>query len=607
MPSDDFLQNDSARTDRPPAARCSTRLTGSGASGGIVIGRAVVFGQDMGSVPEVVLAPDQIDPEVSRFEAALCLSEQQLGELRHKVAHVIGERDAAIFDAHLMLVGDQGLAQEVIAKIRSTGRNAEYAFREVIDHYSQALQAVDDSYIRDRLVDIQDVAARVVRNLQGREIPDLGNLSSPCVIVAHDLAPSQTAVLDRRHVLGFVTCIGSQTSHTAIMARALGIPAVVGASGATAQIADGDELIVDGLRGVVIVRPSAEELVEYRERIAAQVEWTKKIEAELDLPAETQDGFRVSLAVNIELPEEVPAIKQRYGVGIGLFRSEYLFVTRETPPDEEEQFRAYRQVAEEIFPQSVIIRTLDIGGDKFISHLPMPSELNPFLGLRAIRFCLSRPDVFMGQLRAILRASAFGKVRILFPMISTLEELQQSLAALKRAQAELDEQGIAYNPHLDVGTMIEVPSAALLADHLAPHVDFFSIGTNDLIQYSLAVDRANPDIAHLYQPTHPAIIRLLRGVVEAAAVHGKWVGMCGEMAGDPVLVPLVLGLGIHELSLAPPALGVVKRLVRRLRMCEAEQLVAEAAACATAADVRRLCVSFVRRAAPELLRRDEDS
>ncbi|OGV82144.1 MAG: phosphoenolpyruvate--protein phosphotransferase [Lentisphaerae bacterium RIFOXYA12_64_32] len=576
-------------------------LSGSGVSAGIVIGKALLIRRELPPVVEVELTPAQVPAEIRRFKRALVASEKQLVALRDRVGEIIGAKEASIFDAHLMLVADQVLGREVIATIESKRRNAEYVFAQVIEHYGKALREVRDDYIRDRLTDVQDVAARVIRNLQGREHVDLSKLDEPAIIVAHDLSPSDTAGMDRHHVLGFITSIGTRTSHTAIMGRSLRIPAVVGVAKAEIQIAQGDPLIVDGTRGVVIVHPTEEELRDYRKRIRIQARWFERIQAEANLPTETIDGFRVQLAANIELPEEVETVKQVAGVGIGLFRSEFLFIRQATLPDEEEQLEAYRAVVQEMYPQSVIIRTLDIGGDKFLSHLDTPEELNPFLGMRAIRFCLSRPDIFMSQLRAILRASAFGKVRIMFPMVSTLDELLEALDYLRQAERDLDRKGIHYNRHLDVGTMIEVPAAAVLADKLAPYVDFFSLGTNDLVQYSLAADRANPDIAYLYQPTNPAIIRLIRMTVEAAYSHAKWVGICGEMASEPLLVPLVLGLGINELSMSPVAVGLVKRLIRRIRMYEAEQLVEQAVGCETAGQVRALCEQFIQRVAPDVL------
>lgn len=604
MPLKDYSMTNSEKTDKEQNASDPLHASGIGVSAGIVIGQALVVGSSSIRTEERVLENDEeVQQEIERFQKALKESEKQLEQLRKRVADMLGEKDARIFDAHLMLVADQALIDEVIEQVKQQRRNAEYVFDQVIQRYASAIQEVDDDYIRDRFADIRDVGRRVIDNLQGNKPVqiDLANLESPSIIVARDLSPSDTANLDRENALGFVTAIGSRTSHTAIMARSMNIPAVVGVSGVLDQIQTGDEIIVDGFRGIVYLRPDAEIRQKYEERIEAQRQWMDMIQSEASLPSETIDGYRVRLAANMELPAEVDAIRNSYGVGIGLFRTEYLFVNKAVLPTEEEQFNSYRQVVEDIYPQSVIIRTLDIGGDKFISNLRMPNDLNPFLGMRAIRFCLSRPDIFMSQLRAILRASAYGKVRIMFPMIATVEEVQQALAYLQQAEAELDSEGIPFNRHLDVGIMLEIPAAMLLANQLASYVDFFSLGTNDLIQYCLAADRANPDIAYLYQPSHPSIIRLIKEVVEAAYSHGKWVSVCGEMAGEPLLAPLVMGVGIHELSMSPVSLGPIKRLVRRMRMYEAENLVGQALQCETAAEVRELCENFIEDVVPDLL------
>jgi phosphotransferase system enzyme I (PtsI) len=579
----------------------STILRGTGVSSGIVIGQVLLVGRREVQVSRRRISADEVATEVERFEGALDQAKAQLEALRVQVVEAVGEDSAQILDSHLMLVEDQTVTSQVKTTIEQDLCNAEHAFEIVLERYIELLSQAEDRYIRERLADIRDVGDRILSNLQGGAFVDLTQLTHPAILVAHDLAPSDTAAMDRQNVLGFVTALGSRTSHTAIMARAMGIPAVVGLSDDLDRIAAGDEIIVDGAHGTVIVNPSDAELSEYRKRIHDQELWFEQIQAEASLPAETIDGFHVRLAANIELPEEVDGLKRAYGVGIGLFRTEFLFLKRGNLSEEEPQFRAYREVAEKIYPQSVIFRTLDIGGDKFISHLDVPRELNPFLGMRAIRFSLSRLEIFHAQLRAILRASAYGKVRIMFPMISTLEELLQAREVLEKVKADLKREGIPHNAHLDVGIMIEVPAAALLADKLAPHVDFFSLGTNDLVQYSLAVDRSNPDISYLYQPSHPSIIQLIRHVVEAAYNHGKWVGICGEMAAEPLLAPLVLGMGIHELSMSPVAIGPIKRLVRHMRMYEAEALVAEALGCGTAEEVLDLCREFLQRVCPEIL------
>ncbi len=601
MHSKNSSQKNSGKSDPPGAAAPIERYAGICVSSGIVIGNALIVGRDLSSVPELVLQPQDVEAEIARFKEAIRVSYSQLEDIKKRAEEILGQRDAAIFDAHLMLVADKVLLDEVISQIRSRQRNAEFVFRQVLQRYTTALQKLDDSYIRDRLADIRDVATRVIRNLLGETRTDLSHLTEPRIVVAHDLSPSDTAGMDRHNVIGFATEIGSRTSHTAIMARSLGIPATVGIPHLTDRVANGDLLILDGYKGEVIVRPDPETLAAYKRRIRIQERWARNLAAEAALPSETIDGFRVQLAANIELPEEVEAVKENYGVGIGLFRTEYLFINQPHLPTEEEQFRAYLKATEAILPRSVIFRTLDIGGDKFLSHLDLPSELNPFLGTRAIRFCLAQPEIFLSQLQAVLRASAHGKVRLMFPMISTMEELQEALKYLRQAQDLLDKRGIAYNRHLDVGIMVEVPAAAVIADKLAPHVDFFSIGTNDLIQYSMAADRSNPDISYLYQPCHPSIIRLIRSVSQAAYAHGKWVSICGEMAADPILVPLVLGLGIHELSMSPVAIAPVKRLIRRMRMHEAEALVKQALHCGSASEVMALCRAYVQKVAPDLL------
>ncbi|MFA5205409.1 MAG: phosphoenolpyruvate--protein phosphotransferase [Lentisphaeria bacterium] len=600
MPLNNSSPASSAKND-PAAGRKPVTFQGIGVSAGIVIGHALLLGRAYPEVSEVAVEPAGIDLEKKRFRSALAASRRQLAELKERVLEALGEKDAGIFDAHLMLLDDRTITEEVERGITALGRNAEWVFHQAMERHLSALQGVTDPYIRDRIADIRDVAGRVLRNLRGEETPDITRLPEHRILIAHDLSPSDTAGMDKANVIGFVTTIGSQTSHTAIMARSMGIPAVVGAQGALDQVNSGDLVILDGFRGLLIAHPEPDQLEEYQRRLKAQEVWFHNLEAEASLPAETLDGFRVQLAANIELAEEVDGIKRSYGVGVGLFRTEYLFLNRPTLPDEECQFEAYRRAAEEIFPQSVIIRTLDIGGDKFLSHLNLPQELNPFLGVRAIRFCLTRPDIFLSQLRAILRASAHGKVRLMFPMIATMEELDQALVLLDRARRDLDARGQQYNRHLDIGIMIEVPAAVMLADRLAAKVDFFSIGTNDLIQYSLAADRSNPGINYLYQPCHPAIIRFLQQTSQAATQHGIWVSVCGEMASDPILAPLILGLGIQELSMNPRAIAQVKRLIRHMRMIEAEDLVRQALTHNTAAEIRGLCEAFVRRVAPDLL------
>ena len=587
---------------KPEVALGSGRIiSGLGVSAGIAIGPILIVGRvDQKSI-ESFVREDGVAEECGRFRDALALSMRQVEELRQRVADVLGEKDAAVFDAHLMILGDPSVAAETETLIHSRHCNADFAFEQVLDRYLKALQQVEDPYFRERQSDLRDIAARVTRNIRGEEPTNLSQLTEPRIVLAHDLPPSETASMHKGSVIAFATVVGSRTSHTAIMARSLGIPALVGIPEGLDAVLNGEPAILDGYRGQIIIRPTVGEMEQYRQRLEAQEEWIRNVVSEAALPAETVDGFRLQLAANIELPDEVEEIKRTHGVGIGLFRSEYLFINQTVLPDEERQYESYRRVAEEIYPQSVILRTLDIGGDKFLSHLNLPGELNPFLGIRAIRFCLSQPELFLTQLRAILRASAHGKVRILFPMVAAVEEIRQAREMLKTAQRQLDERGLPYNRHMDIGIMVEVPSAAMLADRMAEHVDFFSIGTNDLIQYSMAADRSNPATAYLYQPTHPAIVRLLRDIMTAANKRGIWVSVCGEVAGDPILTPLLLGLGIQELSMSPPSIGRIKHLIRNMRMHEAEELVRRAIGCSTAAEVKELCETYVRRVAPDVL------
>ena len=603
MRSNSSLNQTSGKNDAAGASSAShsVHLSGISVSAGIVIAKLHIGASGPAQVPEVELKPDEVEAEVERFHASLNLSYAQLEALKKRVAEILGERDAAIFDAHMMLVADEVIHKDVVDGIREMQRNAEYVYKKVVDRYAKALQHVEDNYIRDRLTDIRDVCDRVIRNLQGQQVGSIGDLQGPRILAGYDFAPSDTAAMDREHVVGFVTAVGSRTSHTAIMARSMGIPAVVGVVDLLDHVKNGDQVVIDGYHGRIIVRPTEDELDVYEKHLALQERWFRNIEAEAALPPETLDGFRVQLSANIELPGEVADVKKTAGVGIGLFRTEYLFLNAQELPDEECQFEAYRRVVSEMLPQSVILRTIDIGGDKFLQEFDYLHEANPNLGMRAIRFCLRKTDIFRAQLRAMLRASAHGKVRIMFPMVSTLDELLEALQHLNEVKAELDREGTAYNPYLDVGMMIEVPAAALTAQKLAEHVDFFSIGTNDLVQYALAADRGNPSVSYLYQPCHPAMIRLIRDVVHAAYDHGKWVSICGEMAGEPLMLPLVLGLNIHELSMSPVAIGPIKRLIRRMRMHEAEELVRKAQECGTASEVHGLCEAYVRRIAPDLI------
>jgi phosphotransferase system enzyme I (PtsI) len=471
----------------------------------------------------------------------------------------------------------------------------------VAERYAATLAAIEDDYLRERANDMRDVTARVLNNLLGRdEEADLRHLKEPCLVISHDLSPSNTAQLDKRHVLGFATDVGSKTSHTAIMARSLRIPAVVGLVNAAATLQSGQYALLDGFNGVLILNPTDQTLHEYGQLIRRQATLQEKLRDIQLKPAVTLDGHRVFLSANIEQASDAEQVKLFGAEGVGLFRTEYLFINRERLPREEQQYQAYREAAAALKPLPVVIRTLDLGGDKFLAHMPVPREMNPFLGWRAIRFCLQERDIFREQLRAILRASAEGNVKMMFPMISGLDELKQAQALVEEYKAELREEGVPFDEDLEIGAMIETPSAAIVADTLAKRLRFFSIGTNDLIQYSLAVDRMNEKIAHLYEPTHPAIVRLIKSTVEAAHNCKIWVSVCGEMASDPVLAPLLIGLGVDELSVAPSLVPPVKFVIRRIKMTEARELAQFALESESASHILARCQELCRQAAPGL-------
>jgi phosphotransferase system enzyme I (PtsI) len=547
-------------------------------------------------VPEGAVAE-----EVNRLEKALVQTRQQILEIQHKVSEGMGAQEGSIFDAHLLVLEDRTLLDEVVRMIQEQKVNAEHAFHTVAERYAATLSTIEDEYLRERAADMRDVTARVLNNLLGLdEEAYLRHLKEPCILISHDLTPSDTAVLDKRNVLGFATDVGSKTSHTAIMARSLRIPAVVGLKDVSGQLESGQHVLLDGLNGVLIINPTDQTLFEYGQLILRQATLQQRLHDLLQEPAVTLDGHRVLLYANIEQAGDAEQVKANGAEGVGLFRTEYLFLNREHLPGEEQQYQAYREAAAALKPLPVVIRTLDLGGDKFLAHMQMPTELNPFLGWRAIRISLQERDIFRAQLRAILRASAEGNVKVMYPMISGLDELKQANALLEEYKAELRQEKIPFDEHLEVGAMIETPSAAMVADSLAKRVKFFSIGTNDLIQYSLAVDRMNEKIAHLYEPTHPAIVRLIKTIVDAAHKHDVRVCVCGEVAGDPVLAPLLLGLGVDELSAAPSLVPPLKFLIRRLKLSEARELAAFALECESASEILARCQELTRAIAPAL-------
>ena len=585
-----------------PKAGQEIRFEGAGVSPGIARGTVHVVRDDLDDVARYRIAPSQIADEIGRFEAALIQTRMQILEMQQRIAESIGAKDAAIFDAHLLVVEDRTLIDEVLRKLETELCNVEWVFQEVATSYAETLNKIDDPYLRERALDIQDVTKRVIRNLQGKAPKAFLGLSEPHILVAHNLTPSDTATMNKELVLGLATDLGSRTSHTAIMARSLNIPAVVGLHDITEKLETGQHVLLDGTNGLVVVNPMPETLAHYGEIESRRVKVVAQLKGLRETKSTTRDGRHIVLSANIELPDDVEAVAANGAEGIGLYRTEFLYLNRNNLPTEDEQYETYRKVAERVRPDPLIIRTFDLGGDKLArGTVDISDELNPFLGWRAIRFCLENIDIFKTQLRAILRASAIGNVKIMFPMISGLDELRRAISILNECKSELHASKIGIGEKTEVGAMIEIPSAAISADALAREVDFFSIGTNDLIQYALAVDRVNERIAHLYEPTHPAVLRLLKMIADAAHAHNIWVGVCGEMAGDIALIPLLLGLGVDELSASATLVPRVKRAVQSLAIPECQQLVDEALKLETPSEILALCLELADKHYGDLL------
>ena len=583
-------------------ARQEIRFQGAGVSSGVARGKIHVVRDDLDDVARYRISPSQVTDEIGRFEAALIQTRMQILEMQQRIAESIGAKDAAIFDAHLLVVEDRTLIDEVLRKLETDLCNVEWVFQEVATRYAETLNKIDDPYLRERALDIQDVTKRVIRNLQGKTPKTFLGLSEPHILVAHNLTPSDTATMNRERVLGIATDLGSRTSHTAIIARSLNIPAVVGLHDITEKLETGQEVLLDGTNGWLIIDPTPETLAHYREIESRRIRVVAQLRELRETSSTTRDGRHIVLSANIELPEDVDAVAANGAEGIGLYRTEFLYLNRTALPTEDEQYETYRKVAECVRPNPLIIRTFDLGGDKLApGTVDISDELNPFLGWRAIRFCLENVDIFKTQLRAILRASAVGNVKIMFPMISGLDELRSALGVLATCKEELHESKIDIGEKTEVGAMIEIPSAAISADLLAHEVDFFSIGTNDLIQYALAVDRVNERIAHLYEPTHPAVLRLLKMIADAAHANNIWVGVCGEMAGDIALVPLLLGLGVDELSAGAALVPRVKRAVQSLAIPECRQLVEEALKLRTPSEILARCLELADKRYGDLL------
>jgi phosphotransferase system enzyme I (PtsI) len=549
------------------------RLYGIGVCPGIVQGEVFAYDPEESEPPSHPITEEQIGSEISRLEAALLETRGQILEMQKQIASDIGSKDAAIFDAHLLVVDDTTIYSEVVRKLEEDLLNVERVYFEVTDRYAKSLAQIDDPYLRERAHDLHDVTRRVLRNLSGKSDYGISGLASPHIVVARDLTPSETAGIDRTMVLGFATDGGSSTSHTAIMARSLNIPAVVGLRHAMKTLKTGDEVLLDGFNGLLIINPEPKTLQRYGEMQRREGELARELGQLRETDSTTRDGRKIILSANIERKQDAEMARDYGANGVGLYRTEFLFLNRQNLPDEEEQYQDYLNVATTVQPNGVIIRTLDVGGDKV--ERGAPKEPNPFLGWRAIRFCLERPDIFKIQLRAILRAGSNGNVRLMYPMVACLEELQRANELLEECRQELRREGVEFNENMEVGMMVELPSAALAADVFAKHVDFFSIGTNDLIQYTIGVDRLNERVAGLYRPTHPSVIKLMHMAVEAAHQHNIWIGICGETAGDLALTPLMVGLDIDELSVGSSLVPRVKKAIQNLDHQECRAMLQE--------------------------------
>ncbi|KAA0545296.1 phosphoenolpyruvate--protein phosphotransferase [Bacillus sp. BGMRC 2118] len=546
------------------------QLSGIAASSGIAIAKAYKLEHPNLEVERYEVS--DIESELARLETALHKSNSDLEKIKEMANVQLGEDKAAIFAAHLLVLSDPELINPIKDKIKNDKVNAEFALQEVSSMFVQMFEQMDNEYMKERAADIRDVTKRVLGYLVGVSIPNLSLISEEVIIVTEDLTPSDTAQLNRNYVKGFTTDIGGRTSHSAIMARSMEIPAVVGTKAVTSSIQNGDMLIVDGLNGLVIVNPTEEELATYKQKqndFQKQKEEWAKLKSEQTL---SKDGQHVELAANIGTPEDVQGVLSNGAEGIGLYRTEFLYMGRDSLPTEEEQFDAYKKVLERMEGKPVVVRTLDIGGDKELPYMHLPKEMNPFLGYRAIRLCLDEQNIFRTQLRALLRASRYGNLRVMFPMIATVEEFRQSKAILLEEKEKLKQEGITVSDEIEIGMMIEIPSAAIIADQFAKEVDFFSIGTNDLIQYTMAADRMNERVSYLYQPYHPAILRLINMVVEAAHKEGKWAGMCGEMAGERTATPILLALGLDELSMSASSVLPIRSSIKNLSVEELSKL-----------------------------------
>ena len=568
-------------------------ITGIPASPGIVFGKALVLKEEKIVLDTQKISEDQVEAEVARFYAGREAAVEQLNSIHQRALKSLGEEKAAIFEGHLMILEDEELEEEIIDYLRSNKVNASVAASKIIDQQVEMLSEIDDEYLKERAGDIRDIGNRLIKNILGMHIVDLGDITEESILVAYDLTPSETAQLNLEKVLGFITDIGGRTSHTSIMARSLELPAIVGTNDVTARVNTGDYLILDAVNNRVYVNPTQAEIDELKTLEVKLAEEKAELAKLKDLPAVTLDGHKVDVVANIGTIRDCEGAHRNGAEGVGLYRTEFLFMDRDQLPSEEEQFIAYKEVVEAMEGRLVVLRTMDIGGDKELPYLNLPKEMNPFLGWRAIRIALDRREILRAQLRAVLRASAFGKLAVMFPMIISVEEIRELKSVLETLKAELRAEGKAFDENIQVGVMVETPSAAVNAKFLAKEVDFFSIGTNDLTQYTLAVDRGNELISHLYNPMSPSVLGLIKQVIDASHAEGKWTGMCGELAGDERATLLLLGMGLDEFSMSAISVPHIKKLVRSVSYQEAKALADEALQKPTTAEIEQLIQAFL--------------
>ena len=568
-------------------------ITGIPASPGIVFGKALVLKEEKIVLDTQKISEDQVEAEVARFYAGREAAVEQLNSIHQRALKSLGEEKAAIFEGHLMILEDEELEEEIIDYLRSNKVNASVAASKIIDQQVEMLSEIDDEYLKERAGDIRDIGNRLIKNILGMHIVDLGYITEESILVAYDLTPSETAQLNLEKVLGFITDIGGRTSHTSIMARSLELPAIVGTNDVTARVNTGDYLILDAVNNRVYVNPTQAEIDELKTLEAKLAEEKAELAKLKDLPAVTLDGHKVDVVANIGTIRDCEGAHRNGAEGVGLYRTEFLFMDRDQLPSEEEQFIAYKEVVEAMEGRLVVLRTMDIGGDKELPYLNLPKEMNPFLGWRAVRIALDRREILHAQLRAVLRASAFGKLAVMFPMIISVEEIRELKSVLETLKAELRAEGKAFDENIQVGVMVETPSAAVNAKFLAKEVDFFSIGTNDLTQYTLAVDRGNELISHLYNPMSPSVLGLIKQVIDASHAEGKWTGMCGELAGDERATLLLLGMGLDEFSMSAISVPRIKKLIRHVNYQEVKALADEALQKPTAAEIEQLIQAFL--------------